>query len=274
MGYCKMHKIEHPSKKTVSLLLGLKKKKFRRREGKIILEGINVCEECLKLSYPVHFFGFSPGLLENPGGQAIFDRIREGGHRIFRLPDRLMRNITDTVHSQGIFALVSPPELVPEAVETLSGDLWVYLDGIRNPGNLGTMIRNADAFGAGAILLSADSVDPYNSKVLRTSAGGILRVPVVQDVSSELLRGLKEEGGFRLISCELGEGDDFDSISWGGRILLVFGNESRGVRKEISVLCQGSVRIPMRGRAESLNVGVAAGIIMYHARRWKVQDGS
>jgi TrmH family RNA methyltransferase len=264
-----MHKIQHPSRHIVSRLLALKKKKTRKRERKMYLEGIHLCEECVRLNFPVIYFGYTSALFNTKRGESLFREINSKDYMLYRFSDTLMKRVTDTMHSQGIIAVTPVPDHRLRPVSAGDDQVWIYLDGVRDPGNLGTMIRNADAFGAGSILLSPDSVDPFNPKVIRTTMGGILRIPVLQEVTVDQLEALQSKSELRIICCETGGSSEFDSLSWKGNIILVFGNETKGIGKEVSALKERSVRIPMEGKADSLNMGVAAGIIMYHVRKWK-----
>ncbi len=171
----------------------------------------------------------------------------------------IFREIKGTEHSQGILALVEAPIWTLRQVEK---NLVLVLDGIQDPGNAGTIIRTAEAFGATAVVMLKGCVDPWNPKCLRASAGSLFRMPVVAGVSD--LTELSDLAWYEAS----GRGDTtIDVVDWSKPSLVVIGNEGRGVSPEVAALCQ-AVRIPTLN-VESLNASVAAAVILYEALRSK-----
>ena len=148
----------------------------------------------------------------------------------------------------------------------LDNPIILFLDGLQDPGNMGTIIRTADAFNIDGIILGQGSVDPYNLKVVRATMGSIFRVPLyICDNSLETIMGLKTRG-FNLLATSL-EGSLIYDSDFKGKIISVIGNEANGVSPDILKEADKCIKIPMPGNAESLNAGVAASIIMYEAMR-------
>lgn len=174
---------------------------------------------------------------------------------------RVFRDLKDTEHSQGILALVRIPEFdVAELVKPGVAPLVVVLDAVQDPGNAGTIIRSAEAFGATGVVLLKGSVHPWNPKCLRASAGSLFRLPVVYGVEDlSPLEGLEWLGA-------AGESTDtIPVVDFRGPVALFLGNEGAGIRPEWRGRCR-MVRIPTRA-VESLNVAVAASVILYEAYR-------
>lgn len=178
----------------------------------------------------------------------------------------IMRKCTDTVQPQGIFAVL--PKLQHDLSVLLEQEqsLVVVADGVQDPGNLGTIIRSADAVGATGVILGRGCVDLYNSKTVRSTMGSILHLPIVE---ADLLTVLPQaqERGVRLVSAALDAVNhcyhmDFRSSTW-----FIMGNEAKGVSQEVEQHVTHRVLIPMKGKAESLNVAMASTILLYEALR-------
>jgi TrmH family RNA methyltransferase len=171
-----------------------------------------------------------------------------------------------TESPQGVAALVEMPQWSFEALLHAENPRLVVLAGLQDPGNLGTIIRTAEAFEATAVLLTPGSANPWNQKSLRASAGSIFRLPVValQDIAS--LQQLRD-ARIPLYACSADAGDSMLDADLRGRLGFVIGNEGAGIPDEILSYCSSIIHIPCPGPVESLNAGVAAGIVLYEASR-------
>ena len=174
--------------------------------------------------------------------------------------------MAETVTPQGVLAVVRMPEYSLEEMITQAGTL-VLLENLRDPGNLGTIIRTAEAAGVSGIILSKESVDVYNPKVIRSTMGAVYRVPFlyVEDFK-ELLTELQRKQ-VRLLAAHLKGDKNFDKADYSGKIGILIGNEANGLSEEVSELADEKVLIPMAGAVESLNAAVAAALLMYEAYR-------
>jgi RNA methyltransferase, TrmH family len=145
---------------------------------------------------------------------------------------------------------------------------------VQDPGNLGTVLRSADAAGASGVVVSTASVDLYNPKVVRASAGSLFHVPIVRDAApSEAVEGLRDRGFRILAAVTEGAGSVYDQ-DLRGPALMMFGNEARGLPAELLDAADATVRVPIRGRAESLNLAAAATVMLFEAARQRGTDGS
>lgn len=173
--------------------------------------------------------------------------------------------ISQTETNQGIFALVKIGQDAPSQVDLDQARRLLLLDGVQDPGNLGTMIRTADAAAYDGIILGQGTVDPYNDKVVRSTQGSLWHLPVIQADLSQLIPQLIQKG-FRVYSAELNQASiDYRHLNKDGKLAFIIGNEGRGVSKEISDLAQNQVHIPMPGQAESLNAAIAAALLIYQS---------
>ncbi|MGY1792093.1 TrmH family RNA methyltransferase [Geodermatophilus sp. SYSU D00803] len=179
--------------------------------------------------------------------------------------EKAAAGLSETVTPQGLVAVCALRDLPAEALTADPPALAVGLAGLADPGNAGTVLRTADACGAGAVVFGAGSADPYGGKAVRSSAGSLFHVDVVRGVPLEpLVAGLRA-GGVTVLAADGGGEVALDGLgdALAGPVLWLFGNEARGVPPELAAAADARVRIPMRGRAESLNLAAAAAICLY-----------
>ena len=179
-------------------------------------------------------------------------------------PADLLDSLCDTRSPQGVLFLAEMPGLSPP--ERLEGGRWLVLDGLQDPGNVGTIWRTADALGADGLILVNHCADPFSPKTVRATMGACFRLPVYE-AEAQALPGLLERSGLPLYAAALGE----DSVTVGearlSRCAVVIGSEGRGVSPELLRLSEKTVKIPMRERCESLNAAAAAAVILWEMGR-------
>ena len=240
-------------------LRALKDAKARREAGLFLVEGEVMIREAL---------GCGLKLRELAAEEAHADFAQEvcGGARGFIVTRSLLETICDTRTPQGVCAAFELPE--PVAPEDLPERI-VALDGVQDPGNLGTIWRTADAAGFQALLLGAGSADPLSPKVQRSAMGSGFRVPYAhsEDLAQTLIALRKR--GWHVIASDLSGADFYAREELGERFVLVIGNEARGISGAVRQAADVRLKLPMRGGAESLNAAVAAGIMMYELMRGK-----
>lgn len=230
--------------------------KSRRKAERVALEGMRLVRDALTAGYKPDFvlvtataeMGTISGLLQEAGLTAMV------------VSDEVMREVSDTEQPQGIVGVFETPDpTLPEQPRRV-----LILDSIRDPGNLGTILRTAAAAGVEAVLLSPTCVDPYNPKVLRSGMGAHFRVPVV-GMSWEAMRDYCT--GVRVMIAAGDADEDYGQVDWSGRWGVIIGSEAHGAGDEARQLASGRIRIPMAADTESLNAAVAAGVILFEAVR-------
>ncbi|MGV3486965.1 MAG: TrmH family RNA methyltransferase [Tuberibacillus sp.] len=242
---------QNPSYKEWKKLL---KRKGREKAGLYLVEGPHLVSEALKETGMVSALILDENF-ESEAFQVDFP--------VFQLTEPLFRELCATETPQGVIAVCKMPKTqIPEEAKRL-----LLIDAVQDPGNLGTLIRTADAAGMDGIILGTGTVDPYNDKVLRSAQGSHFHIPIVQQSLKEVIFELKEKNipivGTALNGKVLGSDSD---IQGSEAFALIVGNEGEGVRPEVLQMTDINIKIPMYGRAESLNVAVAAGILMYYLR--------
>ncbi len=241
---------------------------FRRAEltarGECAIEGVKLLEEALRDGQHLETVFFSESA--RPLAEKLLGQISTRTEALV-LPTALFNSIVPSETPQGVAALLklrafSTAELLDRANQ---GPL-VVAAGLQDPGNLGTILRSAEAFGAAGIFLTEGTVSPYNSKVLRGSAGSIFRLPFLQISSAELIPLLRERG-VRLLATSSHKGTPLAAASWSLPLAIFIGNEGAGLPREILHQLDETIVIPQAAPVESLNAGVAASIVLYEAAR-------
>jgi TrmH family RNA methyltransferase len=238
----------------VSFWRGLKTRAARQEAGLYIIEGLKMVGEALQLNLARALLIDMDRL---PEYQGLLD---SASCEVYAVSAHILASVCDTKTPQGLAALVS---LQGETGLDGLGPLIVALDGVQDPGNVGTILRTADAAGFSGALLSEECADLYSPKCLRATMGSIFRLKALVTPSlPETLAELKK-GGYSLLSGELNGTPFYERTNVDSRLCLVIGSEGNGISKAVSDLCTHHLTLPMRGGAESLNAAVAAGIMMY-----------
>jgi RNA methyltransferase, TrmH family len=241
----------------------LNQKKFRDIEKKFIIEGVHLMQEALKEDISFELVLYTQEFIDK--NREIIYQLNQKKVRVEIISGKQIESISDTVTSQGIFGILKQPEYNIEELlkqsEKKPGFTILALDEISDPGNLGTIIRTADWFGADAILLSENCVDVFNPKVIRACMGSIFHLPVLGNINLEKLIDKIKESDFTVYGTIL-DGKYYRDISYSKKSLIILGNESRGLKETLQKKSDYLISIPKKGKAESLNVAIAAGIIL------------
>ena len=244
-----------------SRLIGrLRGRRTRGRERLVLVEGVRAVQEALDSSVEVSFAVTSPGLTASEAGEALSRRLE--GHGVVAVADKALRELSDTQSPQGVLLVCGEPE---GSLADLEGRRFLVLDSVQDPGNTGTLIRAAVAFGLDGVVCLDGTVDPWSPKAVRASAGTVFRSPVVMGRTQELLAVLADLEVPLFVADSSGE--DIEAHRGAVAFALVVGNEGRGVRKELRHRVRAFLAVPMTGVAESLNVGVAGSILMHTLTR-------
>ncbi len=228
---------------------------FRRGEGEYLCDGVKLLEEAVKWNAPLTAVITSEGMTLPQLPESV---------RTVEVPEDVMRSISPMETPQGVLMLCRMPSLaLPERLE---GKRYLVLDGLQDPGNVGTVWRTADAFGADGLILVRGCADPFNPKTTRAAMGATFRLPVYETDSGTLKARLEEAGlplyatALRADTVELRQADL-------RRCAVVIGSEGRGVSEEVLSLCGQTIKIPMEPTCESLNAAIAAGVVLWEMYR-------
>lgn len=246
-------------------LHSLSQKKIRHAERKFLLEGWRALREALNSPSAIEMVVVQPRYLLDPDYQKIISEIRARRIPLKEGSELEFQKIADTVHSQGVVALVRQQEHRLDEPAFKRGSLLLALDAVADPGNLGTVLRSAAWFGVDGVLLGKGSVELYNEKVVRSTVGALFHMPVVEVELEQVLPSLKREG-FLIVAASGAAPTVYTEMPVRSKIVIVLGSEAHGVGKGILKEAEMVVKIPRYGNAESLNLGVACGILLAHIR--------
>lgn len=250
------------SQRRQKLVGRLKVPKTRAREGAVLVEGVRAVTEALDAGVEVAFSLVSARLDTSHAGQVLDRRLEEEGD-VETVDERLLDDLSDTERGQGVLLVCRQPESDLEAI--VSGGRYLVLDGVQDPGNAGTLMRAAVAFGLDAVLCLDGTVDPWSPKPVRASAGMIFRVPIIRASADEALARLGAEGVPLFVADT--EGEDVDVQPRLESFAIAVGNEGSGVRPSLASAAAGSLAVRMPGGAESLNVAMAGAILLHSLTR-------
>ena len=232
-------------------------------EGEVLLETPKLVEEALSSGARI-----SRVLVSQPAAQRVKELVRQLSPpaKIYEVSQKLLESVSSTESQQGVLALAAAPQWSIEDLLRKSPVLLLVLAGVQDPGNLGTVLRAAEAFGATGVVLLRGTVSLYNAKVVRATAGALFRMPTLNGLTEADTVRLLRENGIPLFACVTREGKSLMETDLSGPLALTFGSEGRGLPQELMAAGQ-AVSIPMAGAAESLNVAVAAAVALYEAAR-------
>lgn len=242
----------------------LQEKKHRDKQNKYVVEGIHLVQEALSSGADIECVAYDV----DKGIPQELRHITDTGQGAewIGVSHAVISKVSDTPSPQQVFAVIRKEVRQWQDLILRENGLVVVLDGLQDPGNVGTIIRSADAVGAAGVVLGRGCADLYNPKTLRSTMGSLFHLPVLEGDLLSILPEARERGA-RLVTTML-EGQrscfeyDFKETSW-----IVIGSEGRGVSPEVAALVDDAIRIPMPGRAESLNAAMAASVLMYEALR-------
>ena len=274
----------------------LKEKKYRELENAYLIEGIKIVKEAIAENAKIKQIVMCEDFTDNVelDKDTLYELAR---HNLIYVTRNIMDSLSDVKTPQGIIGVVEKSKRFAEedndenksknnidAETNMLGnktgiepkvdytqDIIIALDGVQDPGNLGTIIRTADSANLNQIIISKTSADPYNPKVVRSTMGAIFRVNIIEteNIVEELKKA--QENGFKVMVTALDSSESIYKTEFNKKVIVI-GNEANGVSKEVQSIADEKVKIPMLGKTESLNASVAAGIMIYEYVRRKIKE--
>ncbi|HEY1827606.1 MAG TPA: RNA methyltransferase [Acidimicrobiales bacterium] len=247
----------------------MQKRSVRWDERAFVVEGAELLRTALDAGLAVESVYLSPEGNDDRDVQSACQKAIATGARHFALAPGVLERVADTVTPQPVLAVLP---MLDHDVTTLTqppsdSALLVVLVDVRDPGNAGTVLRTADASGASGVVFSADSVDPYNPKTVRSSAGSLFHVPFWTEHDALALTASLGQAGYRTLAATAKDGEDYAALDWCQPSAVFLGNEAAGLTPEVAAATSARLVIPMEGKAESLNVGVASAVVCFEALR-------
>lgn len=257
----KIDYIQSKDNKTIKHIISLQQRKYRQKFGEYTVEGIRAVTDLEKK-------GFLRAILMRESKRSELEPLVQKDFTIssvYVVQDPIFDKIEHSVNGQGILGIAK--KYVNELHSFIVEDgLYVALDGVQDPGNLGTIIRTAVAAGVKGIFLLKGTVDPYNEKCVRSTMSALCNIPIFEDVTLSEFYDFIKDNTIKTYVTSLDNAKPYHTISYAKRTMIILGNEGNGVSREIIEMCDQAITIPMYGDIESLNVSIAAALCMYKVR--------
>lgn len=245
----------------------LSKRKQRWKDKQFVIDGIRAVKDALISQANIEFVLFSADVRDRYGATSLIDACLEKGLKVFEVDKRTMNDVTDTESPQGIMAVVNFEVSHNEINLKDEANFVVILDRVQDPGNMGAIIRTADAFGVDTIVITKGCVDLYNPKTIRSTMGSVFHTDITfYDDNEKLIHDLKKKT-VNIMSTTLNADYPCYSADFKESIALIIGNEGSGVCDYFVEACDYTINIPMQGKAESLNAAIASSVVMYEVSR-------
>ncbi|ANY20082.1 23S rRNA (uridine(2479)-2'-O)-methyltransferase [Tsuneonella dongtanensis] len=250
------------SNPTVKALRALRDKKHRQRDGRFLAEGLRLLTDARESGILPQMLVMAEGREQHALLDALeADVLASGGEVIETSPD-ILAKITGKDNPQAVAGVFQQMATDLASIDRGSAEIWLVAQALRDPGNLGTMLRTGDAVGAGGLILIDDCADPFSVEAVRASMGAIFTQAIAQARWDEFLPWLRSGPG-QLVAASLRDAVPYRGAPYSAPCFILIGNESRGLPEEYEAACDLRVTMPMRGRADSLNAAIAAAVLAY-----------
>ncbi|MEP9398760.1 RNA methyltransferase [Mesorhizobium sp. KR2-14] len=242
-------------------------KKFRDQQNAFMAEGLKLVIDALDLGWSIKTLIFAKAGLGNPTIEKVAARTVAAGGTVLEVSEKVLTSITRRDNPQMVVGVFAQRYMPLKDIRPKHGDVWVALDRVRDPGNLGTVIRTVDAVGAKGVILVGETTDPFSLETVRATMGSIFAVPVAKATAEAFLAWRKNFPGL-VVGTHLKGSVDYRTVDFSGKpVVLMMGNEQQGLPDTLAESCDRLLRIPQAGRADSLNLAVATGVMLYEIRR-------
>ncbi|MGB3377651.1 MAG: RNA methyltransferase [Allopontixanthobacter sediminis] len=250
------------SNPTVKYLRGLRDKKNRRREGKFLVEGLRLLTDARETGRLPEMLVMATGRDPHPLLDELERAVIDGGGEVIETSADILSKITGKDNPQAVAGMFAEFDTSLDSLDRTAGSIWMVAQALRDPGNLGTMLRTCDAVGAGGLILVDDCADPFSVEAVRASMGAVFTRQIAQAGWGDFLVWLRAGPG-QLVAASLRDAVPYRGAPYEAPCFLLVGNESRGLPEGYEDACDLRVTMPMRGRADSLNAAVAAAVLAY-----------
>ena len=241
-------------------------KKTREETGQFLGEGLKLVTDALEEHWPIAAVAYAPAVRDQPQVAKAAAAVRARGGDVLEMSEAVLAKITRRDNPQMVVGVFGQRLRPLAEVRVGEGEVWVALEEVRDPGNLGTIIRTIDSVGAKGVVLIGDTCDPFSFEAVRATMGSLFHVPLVRTGRDAFVAWAKA-AGVRLVGTHLKATHDYRKVEARAPTMLVMGNEQAGLSEPMSAACDVRVKIPMAGRADSLNLAVATGVMLYELRR-------
>lgn len=250
------------SNPTVKYLRSLRDKKHRRRERKFLAEGLRLLTDARETGHLPELLVMASERIPHPLLAALEAEVERAGGEIVETSAEILSKITGKENPQAVAGVFAEFDTALASIDRSTAPIWLVAQALRDPGNIGTMLRTGDAVGAGGLILLDDSADPFSVEAVRASMGAIFTQRVAIARWDEFLPWLRSGPG-QLVAASLRDAVPYRDAAYAAPCFIMIGNESRGLPEGYEEACDLRVTLPMRGRADSLNAAIAGAVLAY-----------
>lgn len=250
------------SNPTVKFVRSLREKKHRRRERRFLAEGLRLLTDAREGGRLPEILLMAQGRESHPLLDELEADVARAGGEVIELPLDILAKVTGKENPQAVAGVFAEWDTAINLIDRNAAPIWLVAHAMRDPGNLGTMLRTADAVGAGGLILIDDCVDPFSVEAVRASMGAIFTEQLAQARWDEFIGWLRHGEG-QLVAASLREAVPYRGAPYAAPCFVMVGNESRGLPEDYEMACDLRVTMPMKGRADSLNAAVAGAVLAY-----------
>ncbi|HVF93320.1 MAG TPA: RNA methyltransferase [Sphingomonas sp.] len=240
----------------------LRDKRHRRESGQFLAEGLRILTEARDMGHLPRLLFYAAASASHPLVWSLVVAVEGAGGEVIETTPDILAKLSGKDNPQAVVGIYDEIASTLADLDRTSSPIWLVAERLRDPGNLGTILRTGDAVGAGALILIGDSVDPFSVEAVRASMGALFTVPVVKTDWEAFLAWLRSGPG-QLVGLSLDTDTDYRSAAYAAPTFLLTGNEAQGMPADYAAACDLLVKIPMRGKADSLNAAVATAVMAY-----------
>ena len=250
------------SNETVKALRGLRDKKHRKREGKFLAEGLRLLTDARAAGRLPETLVMVSGREVHPLLAELEAHVDDAGGEVIETSPEILSKITGKDNPQAVAGVFAEFDTSLAQLDRRAAPIWLVAQALRDPGNLGTMLRTGDAVGAGGLILIDECADPFSVEAVRASMGAVFTQQIAQAPWNEFLPWLRSGPG-QLVAASLRDAEPYREAPYAAHCFILVGNESRGLPEDYEAACDLRVTLPMRGQADSLNAAVAGAVLAY-----------
>jgi TrmH family RNA methyltransferase len=258
-----VERLTSPSNPTLKRLKSLREKKFRRVEGRFLAEGLRIVAEAVEAGVVPEVLVFGEESARHPLVERLIAATEGGGGTAIETNADMLGKLTGKDNPQAVVGMFRQNPVSLARIDRTSAKIWIVCQALKDPGNLGTILRTGDAVGAGGVILLDDSCDPYSTEAVRASMGAIFTQSLTITDGPNFFNWLRADDGSFLAGAALSGAVDFRTVAYPAPTFVLMGNEQAGLPESYANQCDALVKLPMLGKADSLNVAVATGVLLY-----------
>lgn len=267
------HKVGHVKEVTslanpiIKDIKALTNKKSREESGTFMAEGLKLVIDAIELGWAIRTLVYAKAAKGKPLVEQMAAKTVASGGLVLEVSEKIISSITRRDNPQMVVGIFESSWKPLKDIRPKDGDTWIALDRVRDPGNLGTIIRTVDAAGASGVILVGETTDPFSLETVRATMGSVFAVPIAKATPEEFI-GWKKSAGVAVVATHLAGSVDYRTIDYKKRpVVLLMGNEQSGLPDQLAKEADALARIPQQGRADSLNLAVASAVMLFEARR-------